>query len=845
MKSHSNLKISGGMMKSLTALMTLILLITPVTFAGDRDGGDDMYARLQVIHNSADPAASVVDIYVNGSMYEDDFAFREATEFRDVPAGVELNIGIAPGNSESADDALVTIPVTLTAGKTYVAIANGVIGDGFAENPDNKSIGFNLFAKDRVKESSRFNKYVAVLAFHGSTDAPTVDILKKNQRFNWPLFNNLSYGEFSYYRYLKAEEYIISLTPGDDNETVVATYKVDLTGLGGGAAVVFASGFFDPSANNDGPAFGLFAALPDGTVVELMPDMENMTARLQVIHNAADPAAEVVDLYVNGNLYEDDFAFREATEFHEVPAGVELNIGVAPGNSASADDALVTIPVTLENNKTYVAVANGVIGDGFAENPDGQAIGFQLFANDMAKTESEYDKTVRIMAFHGATDAPTVDVVVRNKWFRWPLINDLTYGEFSGYAALSDREYILDVTPGNGNSSAVASYRVDLSGLGGGAAVVFASGFLNPMANNDGPAFGLFAALPDGTVVEFPQYFDMARLQVIHNAADPAAESVDLYVNGALYEDDFDFREATEFRDVPAGVTLNIGVAPGNSSSADDALVTIPVTLEANKTYVAIANGVIGEGFSGNPDGREIGISLFAQDNIREEAYYHAFVKLIAFHGASDAPTVDVRIGNEYYSWALFDDLTYGEFSKYRTVLPKKYMLKVTPGNDPQTVVAEYIADLNGLGGGAAVVFASGFLNPAENSDGPAFGLYAALPNGTVVELPAVGSDDDGEEFFAGRLGDEQLPAEFALNQNYPNPFNPTTTISFALPAATNVTLKVYNMLGQTVETLIDEPMEAGVHQINFDASSMASGMYFYNIKTDNKSETRKMVLLK
>ena len=833
-------------MKFLTALMTLVLLVTPVTFADDDNGDNNRYARLQVIHNSADPAASVVDIYVNGSLYEDDFAFRAATEFRDVPAGVELNIGIAPGNSSSADDALATIPFTLKGGKTYVAIANGVIGDGFAENPDGKSIGFQLFANDRVKESSRFDKYVAVMAFHGSTDAPTVDILKKNERNNWPLFNNLTYGEFSYYRYLKAEEYILSLTPGNDNETIVASFKVDLTGLGGGAAVVFASGFFNPADNNDGPAFGLFAALPDGTVVELAPYVEEMSARLQVIHNSADPAAEVVDIYVNGAMYEDDFSFREATEFREVPAGVELNIGIAPGNSASADDILVTIPVTLENKMTYVAVANGVIGEGFAPNPDGEMIGFKLFANDMAMTESKYFKTVKVMAFHGATDAPTVDILVSNKWSSWPLIDDLTYGEFSGYATLNDREYILSVTPGNDNSTTVASYLVDLNGLGGGAAVVFASGFLNPSVNNNGAAFGLFAALPDGTVVEFPLYFDTARLQVIHNAADPAAEVVDLYVNGALYEDDFSFREATEFRDVPAGVTLNIGVAPGNSSSADDALVTIPVTLEAHKTYVAIANGVIADGFSGNPDGRDIGFKLFAQDDIREEAYFNAFVKLIAFHGATDAPTVDVRIGNEYFSWPVFDDLTYGEFSKYRTLLPKKYTLKVTPGNDPKTVVAEFVADLNGLGGGAAVVFASGFLNPADNNNGPAFGLYAALPNGTVVELPAVGGEEgDGDDMFAGRLGDEQLPAEFALNQNYPNPFNPTTTISFALPTASRVTLKVFNVLGQTVETLIDEPMEAGVHQVNFDASTMASGMYFYNIKTDNDSETRKMVLLK
>ncbi len=134
-------------------------------------------ARLQVIHNAADPAASVVDIYVNGSLYEDDFAFREATEFRTVPAGVQLNIGVAPGNSTSANDAIATIPVTLAAGKTYVAIANGVLDPtAFAANPSARPIGFNLYARDGIREKSNWNSTVDLIAFHGATDAPTVDV---------------------------------------------------------------------------------------------------------------------------------------------------------------------------------------------------------------------------------------------------------------------------------------------------------------------------------------------------------------------------------------------------------------------------------------------------------------------------------------------------------------------------------------------------------------------------------------------------------------------------------------------------------------------------------------------
>jgi hypothetical protein len=656
------------------------------------------------------------------------------------------------------------------------------------------------------------------------------------------VFDDLSYGEFSSYRRLLPKQYILDITPGNDHSVVVASYDVNLTGLGGGAAVVFASGFLSPDDNMGGAPFGLFAALPDGNVVEFPPYMA--TARLQVIHNAADPAADMVDIYVNGDLFLDDFAFRAATPFVDVPAGVTLNIGVAPGNSTSPDDIIATFPVVLEGNKTYVAIANGVLDPSmFAENPDGRSIGFTIFAKDNIRESSIFGSMVKVIAFHGATDAPGVDILIQGSWYNWHLVNDLYYGDFSSYRFLPARSYVLDITPAGDNSTLVASYDVDLSGLGGGAAVVFASGFLNPVNNMDGASFGLFAALPNGTVVEFPAYSETARLQVIHNAADPAAEVVDIYVNGDLFLDDFAFRTATPFVDVPAEVTLNIGVAPGNSSSADDVIATIPVMLEKNETYVALANGVLDpSAFAENPDGRSIGFSLFAKDGIRESARWGRLVDIVVFHGATDAPTVDVLLQG-WFRHRLVNDLSYGEFTRYRKVLPRLLTLDVTPGDDNSTVVASFEADLSGLAGGAAVVFASGFLNPSANQNGAAFGLFAALPDGNVVELPPVGmAMAQTSERVAS---DAVLPFDFELKQNYPNPFNPTTIISFALPSASEVTLNVYNVLGQEVRTLVNGPLEAGYHEVTFDGTGLSSGMYFYRINADSFTETKKMMMVK
>jgi hypothetical protein len=88
-------------------------------------------------------------------------------------------------------------------------------------------------------------------------------------------------------------------------------------------------------------------------------------------------------------------------------------------------------------------------------------------------------------------------------------------------------------------------------------------------------------------------------------------------------------------------------------------------------------------------------------------------------------------------------------------------------------------------------------------------------------------------------------PNQFVLSQNYPNPFNPETQISYSLPTSGDVTLEVYSMLGQKVSTLVSIQQQAGSYSINFDASSLASGMYFYRLKFNNQVLIKKMTLLK
>ena len=88
-------------------------------------------------------------------------------------------------------------------------------------------------------------------------------------------------------------------------------------------------------------------------------------------------------------------------------------------------------------------------------------------------------------------------------------------------------------------------------------------------------------------------------------------------------------------------------------------------------------------------------------------------------------------------------------------------------------------------------------------------------------------------------------PGQFALEQNYPNPFNPSTTIQFAIPIQSNVSVKVFDIFGREVATLVDETLAAGKYKVHFERNSLPNGTYFYRLVTDQFSQTKKLILLK
>jgi hypothetical protein len=220
------------------------------------------------------------------------------------------------------------------------------------------------------------------------------------------------------------------------------------------------------------------------------------TARVQVVHNSPDPAAEVVDVYLNGDLLLDDFAFRTATPFIDAPANTPITIDIAPGTSADVSESLFTVSPTLAADETYIVVASGVL-DPTLFDDSVNAIAFSLEVFEGAREAAAVAGNTDLLVQHGSPDAPTVDVV--NQDGGGVLVDDISYPEFQGYLELPTADYLIDITTAD-NTTKVAGYQAYLAelGLADAAVTVFASGFLDPSANQDGPAFGLWVSLATG-----------------------------------------------------------------------------------------------------------------------------------------------------------------------------------------------------------------------------------------------------------------------------------------------------------------------------------------------------------
>jgi DNA-binding beta-propeller fold protein YncE len=632
--------------------------------------------------------------------------------------------------------------------------------------------------------------------------------------------------------------------------------------------------------------------------------------RLQVIHNAADNDLATVDVYVNDALTLDNFAFRKATELMEVAPG-DMNIKITPSGAVPGDSIIAEFDVTLDAGMNYVAIANGIAEMNSEKyvNPDPAArdIMFTLFPIGDVREAATDPTLVEFFAFHGVTDAPAVDVLAGGL----PLVNDLDYGMNTPYVGVPPDVYELDVTPGDDNATVVASFEADLSGLAGGAAVVFASGFLDPTANEGGKAFGLFAALPTGDVVEFPNItklppgpwtnmgectewtydgmFEDSTNQTHGVAIDGEGKVwmgsygkvgiIVKYGNGQYA----DFSPLEMVTIDGEDIDLTAGNCRGMATDKDgnilyakgaDLLRINSMTGEGMDKWVGpgslLAPSVDDEGFI--YVGKVVGVSPIAViDPVTFELTQEIELAGAASYARGAVVTPDGKgiwagdlggSGGPLYNWTSEDLVTYTKTDS------------IFANTDGEQIFTTQRTTMDWGPGGTMWVSHDNAYAAGDNSPNGLFRFdfdkmeycFLAMPD----LVPGVGNGPRGVAFNA--TGDTayvvsfnanavwrfvkgfvdvdpdpvaQIPTSYDLGQNYPNPFNPSTLIPFSIVNDGKVELKVYDILGREVVTLVDRNMTAGTYRVMFDASDLATGCYHYRMKVNGQVFTKQMLLVK
>jgi len=568
------------------------------------------------------------------------------------------------------------------------------------------------------------------------------------------------------------------------------------------------------------------------------------TASLQVIHNCADAAASTVDIYAGTNLLINNLQFRYSSQtFTNIPAATVLTIGIAPSTSTASSQSIATFTVNFAPNSVNIVVADGIVSPS-GYSPSSTQAPFTLRTYTAGLTAAPNATTTSLLIHHGSTDAPTVDIVApltgANPTTPNILVNNAAYPVFAPYLNLPTANYNIQVRD-QFSENVVAEYVAPLStlGLGGTALTVLASGFLNPAANSNGPAFGLYVATSGaGSLIPLPtSTITSTRLQAIHNCADLGAAQVDVWFKSAatgtapiVLINDFAFRSASPFIDVPAGQTVTVYIAPPTSTSVASALATFTYNLSSASKYQLIASGIVsGSGYTQGAS--TAGFNLVANATARERSLNSINTDVLVFHGSTDAPSVNVAADG---AGTIVSNMSYGSYNSggYLPLASNtsagNYTLHITNTAGTATV-ASYQAPLNtlGLSGSAITVLASGFLNPANNSNGPAFGLWVALASGgTLIPLPAIVTSSP-------TAINEGVDLRNSVSV-YPNPVTDQVSIR---NNNLNTTVQLSDISGKVIAI---ESSESGL--IQFNTSTLEAGVYFLKVESQGSSLTYKII---
>ena len=235
-------------------------------------------------------------------------------------------------------------------------------------------------------------------------------------------------------------------------------------------------------------------------VKEIWPSPKS--ARLQLLHNAPDPFLQKVDVLLDSIKILDDFEFRHATPYIDIPAGVQLEMEITTENN----DSVKKIKFTPNPENSYVAVITGVVDKDNLQNSSGKDI--DISARIIAGRErNTVNNAVMLLPFHSAPDAGSYSIETQTGEI---IVKDDTYNDVNDYITLTPNPYTFNVKINNNS----IGFNADLSASDGQAAVLFTSGFMNTAGIQNRKPFNLFLAFADGVVRRLPDSSNPTTLQI-------------------------------------------------------------------------------------------------------------------------------------------------------------------------------------------------------------------------------------------------------------------------------------------------------------------------------------------
>ena len=588
------------------------------------------------------------------------------------------------------------------------------------------------------------------------------------------------------------------------------------------------------------------------------------TAKIQLVHNAADPALNVVDVYWN-NVKFDNVSFRSASPLMTVASGVSVLTVCDSSSTDSSNMVLGKVNLTLASNSRSIAMVSGVLDNSqFAANPSSLNTKLNVFVqNDVNYIASAGNCYINVA--HGVTDAPAVDINVK---IGSSVIKNVSYGAISNSMLVSAKNIILEIHA-HDSAAVLKSYYAPLSGIDGNSGFVFASGFLSPANNKNGASFGLFGVDTSGNVFALG---DGGMIQFVHNSPDAAVGNVDVYMNGQKSAT-LGFRNATKLMALPVG-TATIEIKKSNTSQVLYSISNFSVTKDNNSiamihglldtvfvknvtssidTINKVATRVVKNNLSydRNPDGKDRSFKVTTKD-IQTSASLFGNNQIMMFQGITGLNASDVR--GEGEALYIARNISYGEFGEYRYTKAGASTKYIFTKANTSVSIGEFTYNFTGKDSLAGVLFTSGFsrvadtvyikksLNQTNDIDSLIYNTYnkygsagmtlIVWPDGTVDTLKT-------EKKYVNSVK--------SINENldvtvYPNPANDKLFVSFDNAKNESTSLQLFNLQGK--EFSIDynnADLRNGRAELNLQL--LSKGMYFLSIQIGDKKGVQKLIV--